>query len=104
MKRLIAMCAAAGALAIAAPAFATTVYTDPATGQTYVVADHGWGGPVRYVTAPVGMIMAPAGMVLQPASGALGGITGADTHLVPVNPRCYLQTDFTGKHTAMCGP
>ncbi len=102
MKHLIAMCAAAGALAIAAPAFATTVYTDSATGQTYVVADQGWGGPVRYVTAPVGM--APAGMVLQPASGALGGIIGPDTHLVPVNPRCYLQTDFTGKHTAMCGP
>ena len=96
MKRLIAICAAAAALAIAAPAYAETVYTDPATGQTYIVADQGWGGPVGFVTAPVGV-------ALQPASGALG-VTGLDTHLVPVNPHCYLQTDFTGKHTAMCGP
>jgi hypothetical protein len=124
MKRIFALCAAAGALAVAAPALADTMY-NPSNGQYYnttatttpqgyiavpqtqpgYVAYNGFiSGPVEVVTAPVRMVTAPVGMFLQPASGAIGGVTGMNVNLVPVNPHCFVQTDFNGRHTAMCGP
>ncbi len=129
MKRFIAMCAAAGALAVAAPAFADSYYTNPETGQTYKVATgtnevpqrqlaepvYGTyraqpsydGGPFGFITAPLRMITAPVGMILQPASGAIGGVTGVNANLVPYNPKCFVQTgtnEVPPRHTAMCGP
>src|SRR5579871_6885927 len=97
MRRLIALCATAGALALAAPAFADTTYTDPASGQTYVATSQPASGPFDVITAPVRILTAPVGMLFQPASGAIGG---GSANLVPYNPHCFVQTDFTGRHTA----
>ena len=144
MKRTLALCAAAGALMLAAPAFADTVY-DPSTGQSFVttpssnmtgttqgtvyatpgaVAERSrtagptpgyansqgsWGGPLQIITAPVRILTEPfgtmsvaSGSYMTPASGAAGPVAGEN--LVPVNHNCGVQTDFNGKHTAMCGP
>ncbi len=89
MKRLIALCVTAGALAIAAPALA-----DPGYSTTLNPA-------FDVVTMPVQMVAAPPGVLMEPESGAVGTITGT---LVPANPHCGVMTDFNGKHTTMCGP
>ena len=145
LKLTLALCAAAGALAFAMPAFADTVY-DPSTGQSFVTtpssnftgatqgtvyvtpgtaadtsatagptpgyanSQGSWGGPLEIITAPVRMVTGPFAIMngaavsgyMQPASGAVGPVAGET--LVYVNHKCGLQTDFNGKHTAMCGP
>lgn len=120
MRPLVALCAA-GAILAAAPALADTMY-NPSNGQTYTttattnpqgyiaVPDSTYAAPQSgyvvaqpaYDSGPMTIVTAPVGMLFQPANGAIGSTAGE--HLVPYNPHCFVQTDFNGRHTAMCGP
>lgn len=111
MRPLVALCVA-GAVFAAAPAFADTMintsngqtYTTTATTTPpgYVAAPAHDTGPMAIITTPIRIVTAPVGMLFQPANGAVGSASGE--RLVPYNPHCFMQTDFTGRHTAMCGP
>ena len=114
MKRLITICAIAGAVTFAAPAFADTMY-NPSNGQTY---------SSTATTTPQGYVAEPSysggpfehhnragahdyrALRYDDAAGRRRNrrVYGSSANLVPYNPHCFIQTDFNGRHTAMCGP
>jgi len=96
MKRFIALAACAGALVVAAPAFAQ----DTAVAPGYIAGSPQYaGGPFGILAMPFQIAAAPFQM-LVPANGALGPTSSS---LVPANPDCGVWHDWNGRYTSVCG-
>jgi hypothetical protein len=95
MKRFIALAACAGALFVAAPAFAQDTAVQPG----YIQSSPFAGGPLGILAMPFQVAAAPFEMFV-PANGAVGPTGGA---LVPANPDCGVWHDWNGRYTSICG-